>query len=51
MMEHCCFDFQPFEQDVQVHSLYMFLQFFNNFQLENVEEFVDDIAADLISGL
>ena len=50
-MEHCCFGFQPFEQDVQVHSLYMFLQFFNNFQLENVEEFVHDIAADLILGL
>ena len=36
---------------MQVHSLDTFLQFVNNFQLENFQEYVNDIAADLISGL
>ena len=36
---------------MQVHSLDTFLQFVNNFQLENFQEYVNDIAAGLISGL
>ena len=51
LMQYCCFDFNVFGHDVQVHSLDKYLQFVDNFEVKTLEEMMEDITKDLVSGL
>ena len=51
LMQYCCFDFNVYGQDVQVHSLDKYLQFVDNFEVKSLEEMMAEITKDFVSGL